>query len=274
MKISLVTATLGRVREVQELLDSLAAQTYKKFELIIVDQNSHTLLQEMVERYVDVIDIKYIRSDVKGLSYNRNIGLRCCVGEIVGFPDDDCFYDADILLRVSETLSTHKNISFVVSEVKDVGSDCTFIKGDTLIVNRKNIFKYCISYNVFVRNDSLIFFDESLGVGSVYGSGEETDYLWALLNKHDVGVFLKSVYIYHPQNEASKNYVRAYSYGLGFGALFKKEIVYRKNYGYLSLYVYHLFRTIGGLIVKKHRLFYYHTLRGRIKGFLSFRLNQ
>lgn len=274
MVISLVTATLGRVREVQRLLDSLAAQTYKKFELIIVDQNPHTLLQEMVGRYADTINIKYIRSDVKGLSYNRNIGLKHCVGDVVGFPDDDCFYDADILLRVSEYLTTYKNISFVVSEVKDVKSDYTFIKGDTSIVSRKKIFKYCISYNVFVRSDWSIAFDESLGVGSFYGSGEETDYLWTLLNKQNVGTFLKGVYIYHPQNEASKNYERAYSYGLGFGALFRKEIIYRKHYDYLSLYVYHLLRTIGGLIVKKHRLFYYHTLRGRIKGFLSYRLNQ
>lgn len=273
MKISLVTATLGRVREVQELLDSLAAQTYKKFELIIVDQNKHTLLQEMVKRYADVIDIKYIRSCVKGLSYNRNIGLQHCVGDIIGFPDDDCIYDADVLKKVSEYLALYKNISFVISEVKDVKSNSIFIRSKTSVINRKNVFKYCISYNVFVRSNLSVRFDESLGVGSAYGSGEETDYLWALLGKQDIGTFIKNVFIYHPQNEASDNYERAYSYGLGFGALFKKEIVYRKNYSYLYLYFYNLFRTVGGLIAKQHRLFYYHTLKGRIKGFFSFRLS-
>ncbi len=274
MMISLVTATLGRVREVQELLDSLAAQTYKNFELVIVDQNSHTLLQEMVEKYAGTMNIKYIRSSVKGLSYNRNIGLRHCTGEVVGFPDDDCFYDADVLLGVSDCLAACKEVSFVASGVKDVKSDNIFISSDTVTINRRDVFRYCISYNVFVRNVPTVFFDETLGVGSFYGSGEETDYLWELLRKRDTGAFLKNVYIHHPQNDASENCARAYSYGLGFGALFKKEIVYRRHYSYLSLYVYHLLRTVGGLVLRKHKSFYYHTLRGRIKGFLSFRLKQ
>lgn len=272
MKISLVTATLGRVREVQELLDSLAAQTYKNFELIIVDQNSHTLLQEMVEKYVGVIDIKYIRSDVKGLSYNRNIGLRYCVGEIVGFPDDDCCYDKQVLENVANMLSCQPYM-FVATEMKDPRNDYVWLKRIDSFIFRREIYKYCLSCNIFVRRNPLTFFDEKLGVGAFWGSGEESDYLWSVLGKEDIGVFLKDACIYHFYNK-SFNVHRAYSYGLGFGALFKKEIVYRKNYGYLSLYVYHLFRTIGGLIVKKHRLFYYHTLRGRIKGFLSFRLNQ
>lgn len=272
MVISLVTATLGRVREVQRLLDSLAAQTYKKFELIIVDQNPHTLLQEMVGRYADTINIKYIRSDVKGLSYNRNIGLKHCAGDVVGFPDDDCFYDKEVLESVADMLS-NPSYTFVATEMKDPRNDYVWLKRIDSSIVRRDIYKHCLSCNIFVRRNPLVYFDEKLGVGAFWGSGEESDYLWSILEKKDIGVFLKGSYIYHFYDK-SFNTHRAYSYGLGFGALFRKEIAYRKHYDYLSLYVYHLLRTIGGLIVKKHRLFYYHTLRGRIKGFLSYRLNQ
>lgn len=37
MKFSLITATLGRVHEIENLLISLSKQTYKDFELILVD---------------------------------------------------------------------------------------------------------------------------------------------------------------------------------------------------------------------------------------------
>ena len=38
-RISLVMATLGRVREIEDFVQSLTSQTYKDYELIIVDQN-------------------------------------------------------------------------------------------------------------------------------------------------------------------------------------------------------------------------------------------
>ena len=41
MRFSLITATLGRVEEVRCLCVSLSKQTFKDFELYIVDQNEH-----------------------------------------------------------------------------------------------------------------------------------------------------------------------------------------------------------------------------------------
>ena len=43
--ISLITATYGRTEEVRTLLGSLARQSYKDFEFILVDQNPHFILR-------------------------------------------------------------------------------------------------------------------------------------------------------------------------------------------------------------------------------------
>lgn len=85
MKFSLITATYGRTAEVRMLLESLTRQTYKDFELILVDQNPHFELRDLTEEYASRIDIRYVRSEVKGLSYNRNIGLDLCQGAGGGF---------------------------------------------------------------------------------------------------------------------------------------------------------------------------------------------
>ena len=103
MKFSLITATLGRVAEIENLLISLSKQTYKDFELILVDQNSHRFIEEIVRRYESIISIIYIRSNRRGLSYNRNIGLDVATGEIVGFPDDDCTYSKNVLEDVKNS---------------------------------------------------------------------------------------------------------------------------------------------------------------------------
>ena len=64
----------------------------------------------------------------------------------------------------------------------------------------------------------------------------------------------------------------AYSYGLGFGALFKKEILGRKHYTYFIMYLKYLIRSIGGIVLSSNKKFYWGSLKGRIKGFLLFKL--
>ena len=110
--ISLITATYGRTEEVRTLLGSLARQSYKDFEFILVDQNPHFILREMVAEYASRLTIQYIRSEAKGLSLNRNIGLDYSRGEIVAFPDDDCFYE-EMSWRRSSMFSSGKRILFL-----------------------------------------------------------------------------------------------------------------------------------------------------------------
>lgn len=51
MKVSLILATLGRYEEVKIFLDSLLNQTYKDFEVVIVDQNEDGSLDKLVQEY-------------------------------------------------------------------------------------------------------------------------------------------------------------------------------------------------------------------------------
>jgi len=100
MKISLVMPTINVTTELDLFLKSLKAQTYKDFELIVVDQNEGNEVFEIVKDYEEEFKIKYVRSDERGLSLNRNRGLILMKGEIVGFPDDDCEYQPDTIEKV------------------------------------------------------------------------------------------------------------------------------------------------------------------------------
>lgn len=268
--ISLITATYGRTEEVRTLLDSLVRQCYKDFELILVDQNPHFILQEMVGEYTSLLKIKYIRSNVKGLSYNRNIGLEHSRGEIIGFPDDDCFYEDDVLEKVFKVFQRQKNVILVTTAVKDVSNGEVWKTANKGQISRKGTLKHCFSNNIFVRKTKTRF-DVRLGVGAYWGSGEESDYLWEIFGKNDIGIFLKDTYIYHPSPvNVFENLSKVYAYGLGFGALLKKEVVGRKNYLFLLLFAYYVLRSAGGCLLSRHKVYYYYTLRGRIKGFITF----
>jgi glycosyltransferase involved in cell wall biosynthesis len=91
MKFSLVLATVGRTQEVARFLDSLARQTYRDFELIVVDQNPDDRLVELLRPFELRFPIIHLRCE-RGVSRARNLGPKYVSGDIVGFPDDDCWY--------------------------------------------------------------------------------------------------------------------------------------------------------------------------------------
>ena len=100
MKISLVLATLGRDWELADFLKSLVNQTYKDFELIIIDQNKDGKIDAIVEQIKSCLDVRHVKVDFTGNARARDYGIGLAQGRIVAFPDDDCAYDKDVLKKV------------------------------------------------------------------------------------------------------------------------------------------------------------------------------
>jgi len=84
-------------------------QTYANFELIVVDQNDDDRLVPILKDYKEKFSILHLRSK-KGLSRARNVGLRYVSGDIVAFPDDDCWYPPDLLERVANFFEEHPGV--------------------------------------------------------------------------------------------------------------------------------------------------------------------
>ncbi len=91
MKFSLVLCTLGRVKEVGLFLNSLNKQNVD-YEIIIVDQNESDELSDYFNSsYKHLISkTKYIKTDKKGLSRSRNVGLKYITGEVVLESSNKC----------------------------------------------------------------------------------------------------------------------------------------------------------------------------------------
>src|SRR4051812_21456238 len=99
MRLSLLLATFGRAEELHPLMQSLRGQTFRDFELIVIDQNSDDRVAPVLAEYAGDFPIEYLRS-TPGHSRAFNAGLASVTGDVVAFPDDDCWYDPDVLERV------------------------------------------------------------------------------------------------------------------------------------------------------------------------------
>ena len=87
--VSVVVATYNRADLISETLDSILNQTYKIFELIVVDDGSSDNTEEIVKRYSNG-RINYIKTDNwGGPARPRNIGIKQSKGEYIAFCYDD-----------------------------------------------------------------------------------------------------------------------------------------------------------------------------------------
>jgi glycosyltransferase involved in cell wall biosynthesis len=226
MKFSLIVATLGRSAELTRLFESLALQTHHDFEVIVIDQNDDDRAEQMVNLFIDRLDIIHL-SSAKGLSRARNVGLAHVTGDLVAFPDDDCWYPNDILETVVKRLSADVNLAGLTGRSVDkegVNSQGRWAT-QSVAINRNNVWICATSYTIFLR--ASIFaqvggFDETLGVGAgtPWGAGEEVNFLLRCLGHQLTLRYDPNLCVHHPEpvvelNERAFTRTRLYNRGYG-----------------------------------------------------------
>ena len=98
--VSVIIPTYNRAYCLRDSIDSVLAQTYKDFELIIVDDGSTDDTAELIASYDDP-RIRYIVMEENGgQSKARNRGLQESTGELIAFHDSDDRWHADKLEKM------------------------------------------------------------------------------------------------------------------------------------------------------------------------------
>lgn len=266
MKFSLIMATVGREKDIPIFLDSLKNQTYKNFELIVVDQNQDDRVEKLLIPYSEKFTIHHIRSE-KGLSKARNKGLKHATGDIIAFPDDDCVYKEDVLENVRKIVLEHKADGVTG---KHVSSFDLSVPKQLKKLNIYNVWFWSISFTVFVSKDvvkAVGDFDPLLGVGSgtKYGSGEETDYLIRALKKDFQLYHTSDVMVKHPFPNFSEETLpeKAYNYSVG-----RRYVLDKHKYNSLFVIInvlYPLVKLTTNLHNKSKKKYLWKQFLGRLK---------
>ena len=274
---SLILGTFGRTDELAGYLASLDAQTYRKFELIVVDQNPEGLLAPVLKPYAGRFRLLYLRSE-KGLSRANNLGLGHVSHEIVGFPDDDCRYPPDLLKKVADSFAARPEADGLCGRSVDEAGEESNGRYDPGPgqVGKLNVWRRSVQYSVFVRARSVrgLRFDEELGPGSgtACWAGDETDYLLQLLERGGSLYYDPALAIVHPDptpryNEAAMR--RAYHYGRSMGHVLRKHRY--PAFFTARMLLYHPLRRSALALLGGRRAearFQWNASRGRIRGWL------
>lgn len=114
-KISITIPAYKNVPALQRLLDSIASQTYKDYEVIVTDDTPDISVKEFITSYQRINGLKYYKNPIPlGTPENWNEGIRKATGEWIKIMHhDDYFATADALLSFAK--HTTENIDFIFS---------------------------------------------------------------------------------------------------------------------------------------------------------------
>lgn len=198
----------------------------KNFEVIIVDQSDDDLTEKTVNTFLD-LNIKYIKSRVRGLSLNRNIAINLMEGDYYCFPDDDCTFYPDTLHEV-KSFFDNNNTDFVLGRIFDRDRNARVLKKwpeKNRAITTFNCYVLASSITMFFsKKCSYIKFDENMGVGARYGACEDPDYLYSVLRSGFKGKYHRKIEVWHPeQKQENLSLEKITKYASGFGYYIRKN---------------------------------------------------
>jgi glycosyltransferase involved in cell wall biosynthesis len=276
---SLIVPTVGRTAELMRLLESLRDQTYRRFEVIVVDQNADDRVANVIAKSATGLPIIHLRSE-PGASTARNAGLSHATGDVIGYPDDDCWYPPELLQETARFLAVRAQDGVGGKEVDAAGFSPNEWDSAAGPITRFNAWGRAKGFSFFLRRhvvEAVGPFDERLGPGSgtPWGAGEDTDYIIRAVKKGFRIWYMPSLIIHHPFHPYAHRFgtqqwiERGYSYGRAMGLVMRKH-----NYP-LWFAAYYWFRPLAGSVVEMIRRgpqgprYHLNVFSGRVRGWLD-----
>lgn len=136
---SLIVPTLNEERYIGALLDSLAAQTRRDFEVIVVDAGSSDRTLDVVASFRDRLErLRWVVEPRRGLSLARNVGAGLAMGDPLVFMEADCVVPGDFL-------------EVILPEAEERGVGCANALSRPLSGRRFDIFYYKVFLDWVLR---------------------------------------------------------------------------------------------------------------------------
>lgn len=102
---SIIIAVYNVEKYLEECLDSILAQSYTNWEVILVDDGSTDSSAAICDKYVSQDSrFRVFHRVNEGSLMSRRYGLKQAQGEFILFPDSDDYLDKDLLLSVNEII--------------------------------------------------------------------------------------------------------------------------------------------------------------------------
>ena len=221
-KYSIIIPVYNRPHEVEELLESLKDQSYKDFEVMIIEDGSTEPCDQVVQRYENKLNIKYHYKQNSGPGDSRNTGMSKASGQYLIFFDSDCIIPPDYFEKVNNHLAIHQLDAFGGPDnahplfshfQKAVNHAMTSIITTGGIRGKKtNLDKFQPrSFNMGIKKE---VYKKAGGFSDIH-PGEDPDLSYRIMNAGFTTGLIENAFVYHKRRiNFSKFIKQVYKFGI------------------------------------------------------------
>ena len=116
MKISIITVCYNSAKTIDKTILSVANQTYKNIEYIIVDGNSNDNTLRIIQKHDDKIS-KWISEPDQGLYDAMNKGIEMATGDLIGILNSDDTFNSNTVIEEIVNFHRHNDIDASVGNI-------------------------------------------------------------------------------------------------------------------------------------------------------------
>ncbi|OGH95891.1 MAG: hypothetical protein A2039_03190 [Candidatus Melainabacteria bacterium GWA2_34_9] len=125
--ISIIMPSYNYADLITEAINSVIIQTYKDWELIIVDDgskdNSLEVINQYVQKYPNIKLFTHNNNENKGLKETIKLGLEKCSGKYIAFLESDDYWKDDYLSKKIDIFNQNPDVKLVFNSVNLFGDE-------------------------------------------------------------------------------------------------------------------------------------------------------
>ncbi|MFH0736801.1 MAG: glycosyltransferase [bacterium] len=196
--VSIILPTFNRGALISRAINSVIQQTFKQWELIVVDDGSTDNTFEIVKNYSNsYFNIRYMYHKNKKPPLTLNSGINAACGKYITFIGSDDEYKPEHLLLRVEYLSKNPALNFIHGGVEIIGSH--FVKDKNDLSKLIHLDKCTIGGTFFAKKE---IFVQLSGFKNINYS-DDSDFLERALQLFIIDKVNFPTYIYHRDTEDS-----------------------------------------------------------------------
>lgn len=247
LHFSIIIPVYNRPKEIDELLQSIAEQTYNSdFEVIVIEDGSTDTCESTIDKYNDTLNLNYLFKENSGAGQSRNFGMQQATGNYFIILDSDVLLPKEYLQELEKALnanftdafggadaahkdftSLQKAINYSMTSVLTTGG----IRG-----KKKSVGKFQPrSFNMGLSKRA---FEKTKGFSKME-YGEDIDLTFRLWQNDFETQFIENAFVYHKRRASlSQFYKQTFNFGTARPILNRKYPKTAKiTYWFPSLFI-------------------------------------